>query len=162
MTGKLDAALGRLAAELTNGTPQAGGFVLNKSDPGLFASLDKLSADAASARHDDAPSVASHVAHLRDSLSIMNRWAAGEDPWSSANWADPWKKTQVSDADWLQLRSELRREAETWQQNMRSGRELNEVELTGTISSIVHLAYHLGAIRQIDRSIRGPSASGSL
>jgi hypothetical protein len=30
--------------------------------------------------------------------------------------------------------------------------------LTGAIAIVAHLAYHLGAIRQIDRSIRGPSA----
>jgi hypothetical protein len=32
-------------------------------------------------------------------------------------------------------------------------------ELTGMVSSVVHLAYHLGAIRQMDRRIRGPSAN---
>lgn len=29
-------------------------------------------------------------------------------------------------------------------------------ELSGVIGSIAHLAYHLGAIRQIDKSSRGP------
>jgi hypothetical protein len=32
------------------------------------------------------------------------------------------------------------------------------MELNGVIASVAHLAYHLGAIRQIDRAIRGPSA----
>ena len=30
--------------------------------------------------------------------------------------------------------------------------------VAGMIAGVVHLAYHMGAIRQIDRSIRGPSA----
>jgi hypothetical protein len=30
------------------------------------------------------------------------------------------------------------------------------VELTGMIASIAHLAYHLGAIRQISKAVRGP------
>jgi hypothetical protein len=30
------------------------------------------------------------------------------------------------------------------------------VELCGMISSIAHLAYHLGAIRQIAKATRGP------
>jgi hypothetical protein len=30
------------------------------------------------------------------------------------------------------------------------------VELTGMIGSIAHLAYHLGAIRQISKDTRGP------
>ena len=36
--------------------------------------------------------------------------------------------------------------------------DLEGIELNGSISSIAHLAYHFGAIRQIDRSLRGPSA----
>jgi hypothetical protein len=39
---------------------------------------------------------------------------------------------------------------------LRAPREVNGVELSGMIGSIAHLAYHLGAIRQIDREIRGP------
>jgi hypothetical protein len=35
---------------------------------------------------------------------------------------------------------------------------MSQMELNGVISSIGHLAYHLGAIRQIDRSIQGPKA----
>ena len=35
---------------------------------------------------------------------------------------------------------------------------LGEIELNGIIGSIAHIAYHLGAIRQIDRAARGPSA----
>lgn len=30
--------------------------------------------------------------------------------------------------------------------------------LTGAFGFVAHLAYHFGAIRQIDRSVRGPSA----
>ena len=34
-----------------------------------------------------------------------------------------------------------------------------QIELNGVISSIAHLAYHFGAIRQIDRATRGPAAA---
>jgi hypothetical protein len=34
---------------------------------------------------------------------------------------------------------------------------VQEIELNGMIGSIAHLAYHLGAIRQIDSSLRGPA-----
>ena len=36
-------------------------------------------------------------------------------------------------------------------------RDLEGDALNGAIASVAHLAYHFGAIRQIDRSIRGPS-----
>jgi hypothetical protein len=41
-------------------------------------------------------------------------------------------------------------------QALGSPRDVSEVELAGMIASIAHLAYHLGAIRQIDRDLRGP------
>ena len=41
---------------------------------------------------------------------------------------------------------------------LRSPRESSDIELTGMISSVAHLAYHLGAIRQIDAAIQGPKA----
>jgi hypothetical protein len=35
-------------------------------------------------------------------------------------------------------------------------RECSGIELTGMVSSVAHLAYHLGAIRQISKTVRGP------
>ena len=39
---------------------------------------------------------------------------------------------------------------------LKTPREVADVELTGLVASVAHLAYHLGAIRQIHKSIRGP------
>jgi hypothetical protein len=36
------------------------------------------------------------------------------------------------------------------------------MELNGIVGSIAHLAYHLGAIRQIAGAARGPADSGNL
>jgi hypothetical protein len=33
---------------------------------------------------------------------------------------------------------------------------VSAIELAGMIGSIAHLAYHLGAIRQISKTVRGP------
>lgn len=38
-------------------------------------------------------------------------------------------------------------------------REVGPAELNEMIGSIAHLAYHLGAIRQIDRTARAPAAN---
>ena len=38
-------------------------------------------------------------------------------------------------------------------------REVDEVELNGVVGSIAHLAYHVGAMRQMDRALRGPRAT---
>ena len=56
------------------------------------------------------------------------------------------------------MRQALETEARRWLEALRAPRDYSEMELNGVIASIAHLAYHFGAIRQIDRSIRGPAA----
>lgn len=153
----LPRSLTHLFAELVFGAPASGASVLNPGDAGLLASLDRLSHEAASRTTDGGASIAAHVDHLRYGLSLMNRWAGGEDPFAEADWADAWKRTRVDDAAWQALRRELRREAEQWHVALGSDRRVSGVELDGVIGSIAHVAYHLGAIRQLDRTARGPS-----
>jgi len=90
----------------------------------------------------------------------MNRWSAGENPFKDADWSVSWKKTRVTDDEWQRLRAELRVEADRWLKAVRTPREVQEMELNGMIGSIAHLAYHLGAIRQINHSLRGPAETG--
>jgi hypothetical protein len=151
--------LAALFGELVIGAPASGGYVLNPGDDGLLASLDKLSAAAASAATPTGSTIAAHVDHLRYGLSLMNRWGAGENPFKDADWSASWKKTTVAEDEWRRLRAELRVEAERWLNALRTPREVNEIEANGMIGSIAHLAYHLGAIRQIDKTLRGPADS---
>jgi hypothetical protein len=148
-----------LFSELVDGSSPTEGFVLNRSDPGLLHSLDKLSATAASAITPTGSSIAAHVDHLRYGLSLMNRWSAGENPFDTADWSSSWRRTRVTAAQWKQLRDELTTEAHRWLDTLRKPRELDQTELTGVAGSIVHLAYHVGAIRQIDLTARGPAAN---
>jgi hypothetical protein len=90
----------------------------------------------------------------------MNRWTAGENPFANADWSTSWKKTTVSDAEWQTRRDELRAEANRWLTALGRPREMQEIELNGVIGSIAHLAYHLGAIRQINQAARGPADPG--
>ena len=147
-----------LLRELIEGSAEPA-WVLNPRDPGLLRSLDKLSAaDASAVAAGGGASIAAHVEHLRYGLSLLNRWSRGEDPFADANYSASWRRVKVSDREWTVLRDELRAEAQTWREAVRKPRGLSETELTGILASAVHLAYHLGAIRQIDRSTRGPGA----
>ena len=159
-TAPLAALFSVLFRELVEGSPNPRDrtYVLNQGDAGLLASLDRLSAAAASAAH-NGPPIAAHVDHLRYGLSLLNRWAGGSPPpWPDMDWSASWRKTIVSDAEWQQLRDDLRREAAAWAETLRTPREVSEVEAGWMAGSVAHLAYHLGAIRQIDRATRGPSA----
>lgn len=155
----LNRSLPTLFSELVYGAPEAGAFVLNRGDPGLLTALDDLSAAAASASTHGGATIAAHVDHLRYGLSLMNRWAAGENPFTDANWAASWERGAVSETQWAELRNDLRAEVERWHSALQEPREVRGIELDGVIGSIVHLAYHLGAIRQIDPTARGPKAN---
>src|SRR3954447_17246814 len=151
-----------LLRELLDGPATEGAWILNAGDPGLLRSLARLSASAASATPSNGgASIAAHVDHLRYGLQLLNRWSAGEDPFVDADYAASWDRQRVSDGEWATLLNEFRAEAGTWSEAVRRPRELDDVELTGMLASLAHLAYHLGAIRQIDRSTRGPLARES-
>lgn len=147
-----------LFSELVDGANQPGGaFILNTGDVGLLRSLTKLSADDASRSVNDGATIAAHAQHVRYGLSLMNRWATeGGNPFADANWDDAWKTSSVDARQWDEIRSGLDDEAHRWLKALGSPRETTVVELSGMIGSIAHLAYHLGAIRQIDKSARGP------
>lgn len=152
-------SLALIFAELTDG-PGEPCYVLNPRDPGLLKSLDALSAAAASRiPPQGGASIAAHVDHVVHGLNLMNRFIAGEeDPWTDADWAASWTRTSVSDDEWSALRDQLRIEARRAVEALARATDLEGFELNGAIGIIAHLAYHFGAMRQIDRSIRGPSA----
>ena len=155
MTGPLSTVL----SELVDGTPTTGGYLLNRNDVGLFASLERLSAAEASEIIDGGSSIAAHVDHITYYASLSNRYAAGERPYADADWKASWKRTTVTAETWATRRLELEREFRRWRDVIKEPRDVTESELTEIIAGIVHLAYHFGAIRQMDRKIRGPSAN---
>ena len=151
-------SLAHLFSELVDGvTSSAGGFILNKGDVGLMKSLDHLSAGDASRSASDGATIAAHAQHVRYGLSLMNEWAAnGGNPFANAKWDEAWQIKTVGDDQWKEIRQGLADEAHRWNQVLKTPREANGMEFTGLVSSIAHLAYHLGAIRQINKDVRGP------
>jgi hypothetical protein len=157
----LHVSLALLFSELVDGPSPDAAYMLNGGDPGLLRSLDALSAAKASSPPPaGGASIAAHVDHVRYGLELMNRWAGGDaDPWSGADWTASWRRSTVSEEQWAALRERLRGETQRWRTALEAPRAMSALELNGVIASIAHLAYHFGAIRQIDRSIRGPQAS---
>ena len=157
-TADFAGSLTTLFSELADGANTTGGaYVLNSGDAGLLRSLDKLSAADASQAVRGGATIAAHAQHLRYGLSLMNRWAReGGNPFADATWDDAWKTGVVDEAHWTQIRAGLRDETRRWLEVLGSPRNVTAVELTGMIGSIVHRAYHLGAMRQIAAGARGP------
>jgi hypothetical protein len=150
--------LASLFSELVDGVRVKGtAYMLNSGDVGLLRSLDAISAGDASRSVNDGATIAAHAQHVRYGLSLMNRWASeGGDPFADATWDAAWKVSIVDEPAWRDIRDGLRHETQRWLQALASPREATGTELTGMIGSIAHLAYHLGAIRQINKVARGP------
>ena len=157
-TDEITPVLTTLFSELVDGAKKPGGaFVLNSGDVGFLKSIEKLSAADASRSVNGGATIAAHVQHVRYGLSLMNKWGKeGGDPFSDAKWDEAWKVSGVNDAQWKEIRGGMVTEAHEWLDVFRKPRNVNGLELTGMIGSIAHLAYHMGAIRQIDKSTRGP------
>jgi hypothetical protein len=152
-------ALTTVLSELVDGADLKGGWMLNPGDHGMIRSLEALSASAASARPaGGGASIAAHVDHVRYGLELLNRWSRSENPFADADYSASWRRQTVTDEEWQTLREQLTTEMRRWRQKIASARDLNQVELTGIIAGVAHIGYHLGAIRQIDRATRGPSA----
>ena len=151
-------AVSRLFSELIGGTRGDGSaFILNTGDIGLLRSLDKLSPAEASASTNQGATIAAHAQHLRYGLSLMNAWAKdGGDPFADAKWDAAWQVAAVEGPAWDEIRNGLHEETQQWLETLQSPREITGIELAGMIGSVAHLAYHLGAIRQISKTLRGP------
>ena len=160
-TRDIAVVLAKIASEFVVGSPDpsVGTVALNRGDEGLLKSLDKVSAAGASSTHAGGASIAAHAEHLRYGFALLNRWLSGEEkPWIGADWTLSWRKNAVTDAEWSALRADLGREAASWIAGVRTPRDVDATELGWLIGSIAHVGYHLGAIRQIDRGARGPTA----
>ena len=158
-TGHVSDALAHVFAELADGTgASGGGFVLNTGDAGLLRSLDKLPAAEASRSANGGATIAAHAQHLRYGLSLMNRWATeGGNPFADAKWDEAWALSSVDDEKWREIRGGLHEEAARWTSALAAPREVSGDELAGLVASVAHVAYHLGAIRQIHKETRGPT-----
>lgn len=152
-------ALVNVLNELMDGPSPEWALVLNPGDIGLLQSLDALSAEQASMMPaGGGSSIAAHVDHLRYGLELLNRWSDGEDPFKDADYSASWTRNTVSEEEWGSRREALRQQVNHWRESLQRPRDLTPFELSAVVGSVVHLAYHLGAVRQINRAMAGPSA----
>ncbi len=157
MTDSSDVVRTLLNEVLCGPAPEAAYF-LNPGDAGLLTSLDRLSAAQASAPAPGGASIAAHVDHLRYGLELLNRELAGERAFDDADYSASWRRMTVSDREWRERREQLTAEANRLREIVHHRRGLGGTDLLNLVAIVVHLAYHLGAIRQIDRATKGPPA----
>jgi hypothetical protein len=151
-------ALYTLLREIVEG-PTGEAYVLNPGDGGLLVSLERLSAAEASAHEPGRSPIASHIDHLRYGLQLTNRWLQGEDLFGTADFSASWARQAINEEEWYALRNALERELRALESVLAEPRAWQPASLTTALGVIVHLAYHLGAIRQISPAAVGPRAT---
>lgn len=151
----VSATIGFLFRELVDGRSSADTYVLNEGDVGLLRSLDRLTAADASRSTPGRASIAAHVDHMRYSLYRLNGWANGTQL-EPADWNASWRRSTVSESEWKELRAALAREVTEWKLVVDRPAAVDDEAMRSLASSVVHLAYHFGAIRQLADPVRGP------
>lgn len=139
--------------ELLEGIPEGEPTWITSGGPGggLYGTLEVLTAAQASQSFGGA-SIVAHTEHVRWAIAMVNGYFRGVTP--RAEWSESWRVSQLNDAGWRDLRDRLREEGTTLLRNIEtSHRWDDEAAINGALASLAHTAYHLGAIRQLQRRI---------
>src|SRR5882762_10133577 len=133
------------------GLPGQGTQYLGHSS-GIRSTLSGLTAEQASRRPDGHPSIAAHARHMNFHLRVTGEWILGDH--SKRDWKASFEPQTVNEEEWVRLGQELeasRRELVRVLESLPPNRFAEEGAAAGAIT---HLAYHLGAIRQLMHQVR--------
>jgi hypothetical protein len=144
--GMLDQMEELLRETFEGAKPGEGTQYLDK-DGGIRQTLAQLTAAQAGRSRDGHPSIAAHVRHMIFHLRVSHEWIRGDH--SKRDWLGSFQPFAVTDAEWETLKQEIERERETFIEVMRALPDAQVVENGAGMGTIAHLAYHLGAIRQL-------------
>ncbi|UBV42549.1 DinB family protein [Deinococcus taeanensis] len=116
---------------------------------GLLATLDHLSAAQAS-QSVLGTTIAAHAAHTAYHLEVIIRWERDGDR-GPFDWPGSFQPAQVDEAAWTEQRRRLRAAYNEVLHFVETQRDqpLTEDLLGGLSGAVAHVAYHLGAIRQL-------------
>jgi len=120
---------------------------------GLHGTIADLTAEQAS-RDVAGSSIAAHTEHLRWAIDLANAYFRGHEP--SSDWSESWAVKTVDAAAWRRLQREVKRAGDELLENVTAQhRWLAPDMVNGALASYAHAAYHLGAIRQLKKLVRG-------
>lgn len=157
--GVVTKAVEEILTEAYEGPPDPSGtwFVNNAADAGFFPTLDGLSADEASrAVRAGGSTVAAHAGHMRFSLEVSRRWVSGDR--GPYDWRQSWAVREVDAAAWAELRAGLRHEYRAFRRALDEAEDFTQPVFTGVVGAVAHVAYHLGAVKQMLLELRATPA----
>jgi hypothetical protein len=114
---------------------------------GIRTTLAGVTADQASRRLDGRPSIAAHARHMNFHLRVASEWIQGNH--EKRDWLASFEPQTVTDEEWPRLRQDLEVSRTELIRVLRSLSPERFLEEGAGLGAIAHLAYHLGAIRQL-------------
>ncbi|MBL8824693.1 MAG: hypothetical protein JNJ77_19055 [Planctomycetia bacterium] len=120
-------------------------FTDAREDAGLLGTLKPLSSSDVS-RPLAGVSIVAHVHHLAFGMNAAADWIRGDH--TPREWKESWSIISVDDRGWDKVRDALKSAYDNLRQSLAFHSSESALSFGGSIGSIAHLAYHLGAIRQ--------------
>lgn len=144
------ASVAYLLRETFEGSPEGQPSAYLDRGVGIFITLKELSAAAAS-KGFYGTTVAAQTEHAKFYLDRLCEFITGRT--ERVNWDDSWLIETVNDGEWDALRASVARSYENTLKCLASVEDWTEERLGMAIGMVAHTAYHLGAIRQISKSV---------
>ncbi|HRE28432.1 MAG TPA: DinB family protein [Anaerolineales bacterium] len=123
-------------------------FFLDTGTSGYLSVLAEI--DAATASRTLKPgnaTLAAHCGHVAWIMGVANRMLDGERP--TLNWDESWTVSIVDAAAWDALRAQLKTSYEGLVERLSAREALGDDDVMGSLITLVHVAYHLGEIKQM-------------
>lgn len=139
-----------LLRETFEGSPDGQPSAFLDRGVGFFSTLNALSAADVS-KDFGGTTVAAQAEHAKFYLDRLCEFIQGRT--ERVNWDDSWLIETVNDAEWDALRESIKRAYESCLLCLASVEDWTEDRTGMAIGMVAHTAYHLGAIRQIAKSV---------
>ncbi len=148
----LNQAIDLLRETYEGGVPGQGTQYLDHSS-GIRSTLNEVTAEEASKRLDGHPSIASHARHMSFHLRVTAEWIQGDH--SKRDWVKSFEPQAVNEDEWAAVKDDLEASRRQLIRVLESLPPERLAEEGAAMGAIAHLAYHLGAIRQLLHRVRG-------
>jgi len=144
-------SLAYLLRETFEGSPEGQPSAYLDRGVGFFNTLSDLSAEQVSREYGET-TIAAQTEHAKFYLDRLCEFMGGRT--EKVNWEDSWLIDDVNDQEWDALRQTMKQAYENALKCIASVSDWDTRKAGMAIGLIAHTAYHLGAVRQIAKSVR--------
>ena len=144
------AGIAYLLRETFEGSPEGQPSAYLDRGTGFFSTLGALSAADVS-KEFQGTTIAAQTEHAKFYLDRLCEFINGRT--ERVNWEDSWLIETVNEAEWDALRNTVKASYENTLRCLASVEDWSEDRTGMAIGMVAHTAYHLGAIRQIAKSV---------